>query len=375
MALVLAGCTPHFKLAAIRAELPAFPSARDTARQSGGLSDFRGVIHVHSRVSHDSEGTPDEILAAAREADLDFIIMTDHDSPEIFTHGLAGRHGKVLVIRGMEIIKGCRGGADRCASLLAIGLTEYFDHRPLTFQEVVNEVRRQGGIAIVAHPRGWRDWSVEGLTGLEIYDTLDDVMDKKWKFPKYFFDILYSYRKFPAETFLSIQDRPAWHLAQWDELNRTKRLTGIAGNDAHQNVRVLGRQLDPYSLSFRYVTTHVLADALTRDGILQALRAGRAYVAFDLLSDSSGFSMELHDSGPRGLMGDELPLHPALRLETRLPRPALVLIFRNGTEVARCHCRRYVFPLPGPGVYRSEVMLQIRGKWRPWILSNPVYIR
>ncbi|MGH7274432.1 MAG: PHP domain-containing protein, partial [Nitrospiria bacterium] len=124
-----------------------------------GYKDLRGAIHVHSYISHDSRGTPEEIIQGAKETDLDFIVMTDHDSPRIFKEGMQGRYEGVLVIRGMEVIKGCRGTADMCASVLAIGLANYFDHRPLTFQQVLDEVNGQGGIAFVAHPRGWQDWS------------------------------------------------------------------------------------------------------------------------------------------------------------------------------------------------------------------------
>jgi hypothetical protein len=42
------------------------------------LRDFRGIIHCHSKYSHDSKGTYEEILAAAKAAKVDFICMTDH---------------------------------------------------------------------------------------------------------------------------------------------------------------------------------------------------------------------------------------------------------------------------------------------------------
>jgi hypothetical protein len=42
------------------------------------LREFRGIIHCHSLFSHDSKGTYEEILAAAKAAKIDFICMTDH---------------------------------------------------------------------------------------------------------------------------------------------------------------------------------------------------------------------------------------------------------------------------------------------------------
>jgi len=73
-------------------------------------------------------------------------------------------------------------------------------------------------------------------------------------------------------------------LARWDELNRLRPVTGVAGNDAHQNVRIGNLLLDPYELSLGFVSTHVLAEELTPEAILRALREGRAYVAFEFVA-------------------------------------------------------------------------------------------
>ncbi|MGH7273877.1 MAG: hypothetical protein ACREIQ_05465, partial [Nitrospiria bacterium] len=224
-------------------------------------------------------------------------------------------------------------------------------------------------------PKGWQNWSLSGITGMEIYDVLDDVMDKKWKFPKYFFDILYSYRQYSAETFLSIQDRPTWHLQKWDQLTQAQRIVGFAGNDAHQNVRVMGRLLDPYPLSFRFVTTHILAPQLDEASVLSALKGGHAYIAFDMLSDATGFLFDISNAGNQAMMGDELSFAPGQVLKTRLPTPGLIVLIKDGQQFRQCYCLQYSIPLEGPGVYRAEAFLHIQDRWRPWIFSNPIYVR
>jgi hypothetical protein len=373
--ICLSGCTPHFKLKSLRADLVELKSQRLSPTGLEGYKDLRGVIHVHSYLSHDSQGTPEEIVRAAQQAELHFIAMTDHDTPSIFKEGMQGWYEDILVIRGMEMIKGCQGAADRCASLLGIGLKNYFDHRFLTFQQVLDEVHRQGGLAFVAHPRGWQDWSLEGVDGVEIYDVLDDVMDRKWKFPKFFFDILYSYRKYPDEIFMSIQDYPAWHLKKWDQVSQSRKVVGIAGNDAHQNVRVMGRQLDSYPLSFRFVDTHVLAPEFNEASILSALRAGHAYVAFDLLSDATGFLFTVSSGGNPGMLGDEVGLTGEQVLTVQVPTPGLIVLMKDGQQFRQCVCSTFSVPAADPGVYRVEVFLKIQGQWRPWIFSNPIYLR
>ena len=58
----------------------------------------------------------------------------------------------------------------------------------------------------------------------------------------------------------------------------------VGGVDAHAKFRLLGPlggTLDRYRDIFRLVTTHVLARDRSQHGILEALRAGRSYVAFE----------------------------------------------------------------------------------------------
>ena len=370
---LLTACTPHFVLEGIRADLQAHVSPPAVDR--GGYRDLKGAIHVHSHISHDSEGRAEDLIRAGQAAGLDYIILTDHETPQIFTRGLQGWHGGILFVRGMEINKHCPGDATQCDSLLAIGIQEYFDHRPLSFQAVIDRVNRQGGLAIVAHPQGWQDWARDGVTGLEIYDILDDTLDRKWKLPKFLLDILYSYRDYPDEVFLGIQDRPAWHLQKWDALTRHGRWVGIAGNDAHQNVRVWGRQLDPYHRVFRYVSTHLLVTAPGETALLEALRSGHAYVAFDLLAPAHGFWFSLAGHETQEIMGDVSTFRHGLSLHVQTPAAGRILLIKDGNVVKRCDCAMLDFRVSSPGVYRVEVLLNIHGRWRPWIFSNPIYLR
>ena len=43
------------------------------------LTRVRGVVHVHSTLS-DGSGSPEEIVAAAVAAGLDFVVLTDHNN-------------------------------------------------------------------------------------------------------------------------------------------------------------------------------------------------------------------------------------------------------------------------------------------------------
>ena len=39
---------------------------------------YRGVMHAHSYLSHDSKGTLNDIIPAAKSDGIDFIFLTDH---------------------------------------------------------------------------------------------------------------------------------------------------------------------------------------------------------------------------------------------------------------------------------------------------------
>jgi hypothetical protein len=375
-ALLATGCSSHSHWQRQKDQINGLQQTRRVIPPVGGYRDFPGVVHVHSLLSHDSKGTMDEIVEGAKQAGLAFVVMTDHHSPKVYRKGFEGRFDGILVIRGSEIIKGCYGRTgETCNSLLVLGVKEYIDHKPLTMAQIIDRVKQQGGLAFAAHPKGFKDWDSPGLDGMEIYDILDDAVDHRWRFPKYFLDIWYSFRSYPEQVFLSIVDRPDENLKKWDEFSRQKRWVGLAGNDAHQNIRVLGRQIDPYGLSFRLVRTHILAAELSEPEVLRALAAGHAYVAFDLLSDATGFGFWAEDGAFQGIQGDEVGIAPGLRLMIESPVEGLIELIRNGTVIRTAATPSLTVPVEEAGSYRVQISLKIGGRWQPWIFSNPIYVR
>ncbi|HUK57362.1 MAG TPA: CehA/McbA family metallohydrolase [Nitrospiria bacterium] len=377
MTVVLSGgCTTHSFWQAQREQIEGLQETRRPVPPVGDYRDFPGVIHVHSLLSHDSKGTMDEIVAAAKQAGLAFVITTDHNNPRIYTRGFEGWYDHILVLRGSEIIKGCAGyTGETCNSVLVLGLKDYLDPRPLTMAQIIDRAKQQGGLAFVAHSGGFKDWDSPGIDGMEIYDLLDDAVDHPWRFPKYLFDIGYSYGDYADQVFLSILDRPDAYLKKWDERTQQRRWTGIAGNDAHQNIRILGRQIDPYGQSFRFVRTHILAKELTEAAVLQALVAGHAYVAFDSLSDATGFVFWAGNDALQGIQGDEVRLNSGLKLTADSPVVGLMELVRNGTVIRTATTAHLDVPVEDAGVYRVQISLRISGRWRPWVFSNPIYVR
>src|SRR5688572_24751615 len=125
--------------------------------------EYRGIIHCHSLHSHDSKGTYEEILAAAKAADIDFIIMTDHPPKEDetipFREGWRGLRDGVLFIQGAEYAG---------QHLLAVGTREPAHG---SAAEKIEAIHKQGGLAFVSHPEEVTDWTPYARAdGMEIYN-------------------------------------------------------------------------------------------------------------------------------------------------------------------------------------------------------------
>ncbi len=340
-------------------------TTRSTVTEQPHYTDYVGVIHIHT-VYSDGAGTFEEIARLANAQQLDYVVVTDHNTLQPLRDRKQGWYGTTLVLVGMEI--STSGG-----HYLAMNVTQEIDRSHLTTQQIIDEVNRQGGLGFIAHPffkkRRWTDWTVTGFTGIEGYNVAHDAIDENrlrlalWTLTA------------PVEPFyLSILDRPYDPLGKWDAMiAQHGRVVGIGASDAHE-VRVLGLKFAPYEIMFRLSRTHVLvaSSALTDADVYEALRRGHAYFSIELVADAKGFSFQAED-GHRvlGIMGDEVPLQAGLALTASLPAPGQMTLMKNGHAVGTKTDQHWEIPVSEPGVYRLEVSRHEK----PWIFSNPIYVR
>ncbi len=66
------------------------------------MVEYVGAIHIHSNYS-DGSGTVDEIIKTAQEVDLDYIVLTDHNTLRAKNEGKEGWHGNTFLLVGAEI--------------------------------------------------------------------------------------------------------------------------------------------------------------------------------------------------------------------------------------------------------------------------------
>jgi hypothetical protein len=403
------------KLGAVRTAIKTLRSNRRDVKLRSGYDDVRACLHVHSSFSHDSRGTLDEIVEAANQAGVRVIMFTEHpaNTYDYFVDGHRGVKDGVLLIPGAET----RG-------FLAYPRQSIQKENPTSPQAFADLVRSTGGLVFVCHLEERMDWQVANVTGTEIYNTHADVKDEArfvaaLRAPITLLGIMPVLKHFPQEVFGATQDYPVDYLKRYDELCQQARHTGIAGNDAHHNVVyrakiledgnvlvynildekiatldptklpllrlltagkkrgdvILNFDLDPYVCSFRHVSTHLLLKQVDETEVRRSLAEGRAYVAFDWLADPTGFVYQATWAGERRPMGSEVALRPDMSLEAEAPLDARFKLVRDGTVIQDEAGHEMTHAVQTPGVYRIEVWLNVAGDDRPWILSNPIYIR
>ncbi len=247
---------------------------------------YKGNLHMHTTRS-DGHLDPKDAVEIYRKNGYDFIALTDHRRPsvtmepgesknpddweggevetECHSCAEAGKEpgddivdaGKMLILSGVEWDTG--GANTRAAGdvltyhILGIGMTS---HRGVNYrenphpapQEIVDAIRADGGIAILAHPA----WSVmdpkgilnlNGITAAEIYNSVSDL-------------------PFNGQR----ADSSAW-FDIWGT-NYDRLIPAVASDDAHG-----------YEGDQCYSYTMVNAAELSRDGILDALKAGNFYAS------------------------------------------------------------------------------------------------
>jgi predicted metal-dependent phosphoesterase TrpH len=121
---------------------------------------FRIDLHVHSIYSGESLADPRDILEAALEKGLDGICITEHESMYASRpfEELRKDYPSLVILRGVEL-------STDAGHMLVYGIddTEWNDwgkYKMCNGQELIDRVRKLGGIAIPAHP-----WQVMESSG------------------------------------------------------------------------------------------------------------------------------------------------------------------------------------------------------------------
>jgi hypothetical protein len=359
--------------------------------------EYNANFHQHTTAS-DGAGTHQEVMEAGVQAGLNVMIFTDHN---IYIPGQEGWYGPMLVLMGIEVND--TRLVPECNHYLCLGVNRDLSDYAPDPQALINAVNEDGGVGFIAHPferaapkfgEGaipWHHWTVNGYAGLEIWNYMSEfksLLSGRFKAVR---------AAFEPDNFITAPFPET--LAKWDELTRTgQKVVAIGNSDAHAQTYKLGplsRVLFPYRDLFSAVRTHLLLnEPLSRNGeeaksqVLEALRHGHCFVAYDHIGDTTGFRFSAIDAEskilftttttePYASQGDEISFGALKMIELTIstPQRAEIRLLKDGQVIATVRSTQLSHIATEPGVYRVECYRVFKTRWRGWIYSNPIYIR
>lgn len=141
-----------------------------------GRATMKFELHCHSCYSKGTkipwEGipTPEEIIRRAKRISLDGIAITDHKTTKAWAS--ASKEAKkqgIMFIQGVEL-------QTRAGHVIALGINEPVKNS-LSFEETIDRIHQEGGIAIAAHPFDIRGEGVGKLAAMadaiEMFNSLN----------------------------------------------------------------------------------------------------------------------------------------------------------------------------------------------------------
>jgi hypothetical protein len=311
---------------------------------------FRGDCHVHSFLSHGADLTPAHLAGAARAAGLDFIAVTEHNTPAAHDEWASLSGDDLLVIPGQEV-------TTRTGHWLALGLApgEVVEWRYGVRDDAVDrhlgQVRRSGGLCVAAHPHapypsGVFMYPYQGFDVVEVWNG-------QWT----------SGLPWNANNEAALAE---WGRGLAHDVHRGSWRPAMGNSDTHLE----GQLGTPHTV--------VLADELSAPALLAGIRAGRSWIAG---SAAIELSFEATAGDGRAGIGERLETggEPvAVRVDVRgVPSGAVTFHTELGTVLRES--------LPGGGAGTVEwrtgasesafVRVEIRhADGRMAALTNPVVL-
>ncbi|MEP6920144.1 MAG: CehA/McbA family metallohydrolase [bacterium] len=334
--------------------LPGSSAKRSVAPllAGNGMLWFAGDLHMHT-VHSDGDWTIAGLISAARDADLDFIVITDHNT--------ASHHWEIdrltrgsqepLVLRGEEITT--YGGHTNAWGLPSGTWIDFRTHPGdnARISEIAAQAHRAGALISVNHPFvlcGGCAWSYDAAA--PDFDAIE-VWNGPWDFT----------------------DEPA--VKMWDKILQTGRhITAVASSDSHRPDTPIGKP-----------ATHLAAKNLTQANLLMAIREGHAFLTDGVRGHGVAFEAEAATGKHRArtIIGDQIrlgrPGNVRFFISTRAaPSNTMISLISNGqvlrTLTARTDGQPQVIELECQR--DSYFRLEVRDATKTMLaLTNPIYVK
>jgi hypothetical protein len=338
-----------------------------------------GVIHVHSKYS-DGTRAVHEIMDIANELDIDFLLLTDHNTIQAKKDRLEKWYQKVLLGVGTEL----NDQNDR-NHYLAFNLPDNFPFS-LDPKQYIKDVERYGGFGIIAHPHEsrnhfekfppypWTHWENSQFNGLEIWNQMSEWMEG--------LTTLNGVNRIlhPRRSIITPKDVT---LKKWDEISLNRKVVGIGGVDAHGHIyKIFGlipTRVFRYKISFKTIRTHILSEQELIKGapvneslqiVYEAIKNANCFVSNLYYGDASSFRFFVKNDEESASIGQSIAYKAHTKICIKNPKLAKTKIIKNGELYLEKESREIIVEADSPGIYRTESYI----KNRPWIFSNHIRI-
>ena len=316
-----------------------------------------GAIHIHS-VYSDGTGDIESISKAAKNAGLDWIIVTDHNSFEIEE----GIYNGVYVIKGEEISPKDEN------HYLALGINKYIQPN-VNAKHNVEAVKLNGGFGFAAHAdeSDYRrnshqpiKWTNKNITpdGVEIWNWFSEWADNLND--RNIFSLAYAYL-FKHNL---VKEANATTIKWWDKLNNTsdKIIPAIGGIDAHA-LKIKGYVIPvtifPYQDMFKTIVNVISSDKpFAKD--FETRKAVSKEIPIFKISNKNQVAIS----------GESISLDNETLLNVQTKKKGSIKIFHNGKEIKSVISNSIKMLLNEVGKYRVEIKFGERG----FAYSNPIMV-
>lgn len=333
-----------------------------------------GAIHIHS-VYSDGTGDIESISKAAKNAGLDWIIVTDHNSFEIEE----GIYNGVYVIKGEEI------SPKDANHYLALGINKYIQPN-VNAKHNIEAVKLNGGFGFAAHAdeSDFRrnshqpiKWTNKNITpdGVEIWNWFSEWADNLND--RNIFSLAYAYL-FKHNL---VKEANATTIKWWDKLNNTsdKIIPAIGGIDAHA-LKIKGYVIPvtifPYQDMFKTIVNVISSnkpfakDFETRKTqILEAIKTGRNLIINRVVSKEIPI-FKISNKNQTVTNGESISLDNETLLNVQTKKKGSIKVFHNGKEIKSVISNSIKMLLNEVGKYRVEIKFGKRG----FAYSNPILV-
>ncbi|HRI63271.1 MAG TPA: hypothetical protein PK156_03515 [Polyangium sp.] len=414
------------------------PPASTSLGNVRGFVTARGIIHSHSPYSHDgcdkngldANGTPNATCVAHLrqgmcDAAEDFVFLTDHAA----NMAAAEMNALLFIQPGDEPLTDPDGAPFGnfipCAdgrrvllmtgnenTLMAVGIDKHLPGDAQTRKALyesdgattVQAMHDVGALVFLAHtesrtPEYLKTIPVDGVEIYNIHAAIDpDIRRDYLGLDAYAAgaSILPFTRQDEdgPEPDLAIlgflQDLPQYGQL-WDPMLAERHVTGSVGTDVHENsfpgMMRDGERGDSYRRLMRWISNVALVDGILAPSTVKAaIKAGRSYVAFEILGVPAGFDFHAEDGSNIVEMGGQAKPGASIvvqapkvwNLDPAVEKPTIqvkLLRIANGSTTTVAEGGDIRLDAAEAGVYRVEVRI-LPNHLKPYLGETPdTYIR